>query len=123
MPEREVGYQQRRGESEHAVAEAFHPALVERPASARRVSVSCHGTVSFAPVGRRRPSVDPGRPAGSRAAQVKPARPAAVAPRSSATVNPDQQGTKCAFWYRLTVALMGGAVATVRLDVLQLWCG
>ena len=29
------------------------------------------------------------------------------------TVNPDQQGTKCAFWYRLTV--QPGATATIRL--------
>ena len=31
----------------------------------------------------------------------------------AATVNPDQRGTKCAFWYRLTVA--PGATAELRL--------
>ena len=30
------------------------------------------------------------------------------------TVNPEQQGTKCAFWYRLTV--QPGATATIRLQ-------
>ena len=29
------------------------------------------------------------------------------------TVNPEQEGTKCAFWYRLTV--QPGATATIRL--------
>ena len=28
-------------------------------------------------------------------------------------MNPEQQGTKCAFWYRLTV--QPGATATIRL--------
>ena len=32
---------------------------------------------------------------------------------AAATVNPDQQGTKCAFWYRLTVA--PGETAELRL--------
>jgi hypothetical protein len=45
---REVQHQQRGGEPEHAVAEAFHPALAENPASARRVRVSWHCTVSLA---------------------------------------------------------------------------
>ena len=31
----------------------------------------------------------------------------------AATVNPDQRGTKCAFWYRLTVA--PGETAELRL--------
>lgn len=37
---RNVDYEQRDGESEHAVAESFHPALAEDPASARGVCVS-----------------------------------------------------------------------------------
>ena len=40
---RKVNYEQRDGESEHAVAESFHPALAEDPASARGVWVSWHG--------------------------------------------------------------------------------
>ena len=33
----------------------------------------------------------------------------------AATVNPDQRGTKCAFWYRLTVAPGGTAELRLRL--------
>jgi hypothetical protein len=50
VPEREVDHQQRRGECEHAVAECLHPALVQRPAPARRVFASGHGTISFTSV-------------------------------------------------------------------------
>lgn len=41
--EREVDHEQRAGESEGAVAECLHPALVERPASARGVLIPWHG--------------------------------------------------------------------------------
>ena len=40
---RDVQYEQRDGESEHAVAESFHPVLAEDPASTRGVCVSWHG--------------------------------------------------------------------------------
>jgi hypothetical protein len=49
---RKVHYEQRDGESEHAVAESFHPVLAEDPASAgclRQLARS----VSFAPIGSR----------------------------------------------------------------------
>ena len=40
---RNVHDKQRDGESEHAVAESFHPVLAENPASAPGVCVSLHG--------------------------------------------------------------------------------
>jgi hypothetical protein len=39
----DVQYEQRDGESEHTIAESFHPALAENTVSARRVLVIWHG--------------------------------------------------------------------------------
>jgi hypothetical protein len=54
-------FQQRAGESVHAVGECFYPVLAKNPAPARGVVVSWHGTVSFAPAGSRWQSADRSR--------------------------------------------------------------
>jgi Phosphoesterase family len=51
---RNIHYEQRDGESEHAVAESFHPALAQDPASAWGVCVSLHGLSPSRQLGRRR---------------------------------------------------------------------
>jgi len=80
--QREVDDQQGDGETEHAVAEAFHPARAELPAPARCAVVSWHGRASFASsvaaACRARLS------SGNRAARVQVAGPGAVSPHVSA---------------------------------------
>jgi hypothetical protein len=49
---REINYEQRDGDSEHAIAESIYPALAPRSASARRAWVSWHDIVCFASAGQ-----------------------------------------------------------------------
>ena len=96
---REIQYQQRGGEAEHAVAESFHPVLAKNPAPAQGVFVSWHGTASFASADRRRLPREPGRwiqavcrDAGQHGSSFAP--PAAVVPCSSARQLRPQAGVQ-----------------------------
>ena len=61
---REVDDQQRRGETEDAVAECLHPVLAEYPAAARRVFVSRHFYRSFSWRGADLPMAGGAQPGG-----------------------------------------------------------